>query len=291
MATITITNNELPLQAGEVRAFPNHRVRVKRRWADTWSDAPYLECLRFSECAAPSVPSALFRYQAGNVQWFGASSFAALPLMDLDEWFVRVELLGEKDADAASKPGNADPQPVVMARVFVVTRSGVDHGGTDTTAVTGGAAPDDQTITAYGLEHLLDLCPIYGAVIRRSGLSALVDTPVAFNERYQRGVRDTGNRSSTQISTGPGTSSYVLDASDGDPWTAHQMVKFWLGFDARDDITWSLTGQSAALNNLILPRLEQEGMTVKQALDAAIRPEYGFGWRLKHKDQHADGET
>src|SRR3954462_12197876 len=79
--------------AGSIRPRTRFRVSKKRQWSDAWEVVPYLEVVEFTDCAAPSMPSATFRYVFGKIRREDTTSFTFYNALELRDWYVKVDQL------------------------------------------------------------------------------------------------------------------------------------------------------------------------------------------------------
>jgi hypothetical protein len=294
-----------PLASGDVRAWTHHRVLLRRGWADPWTPVDYLECLGFSESAAPSIPTATLRYRSGRIKREDQDEFAATTPKLFNDWFVRVELLARKsateDGDLAGQggnqlPGNADGAAAPL-HVWhgVIVDNAVAMGGS------GHGRMSDQTLTALGLEYLLDLRTIRGSFVYDGGEPARaagqelreLDTTIPFNERLVRGLSEIGNRTADKLELDDEHQSHAFDGSAGaSAWTILDAVEYLLTFFGPSEPEFVLGGQADALGDIVLPRFDLAGRTVHEALVELINPRRGFAWCVECADQtDDDGNT
>jgi len=272
------------LASGEVRRWQHHRVLIRRTWSAPWVAVDYLECVGFTECVAPSIPVAQFRFATGTIRREDQDDFAATTPKYFNDWFVRIEVIRDdgSEPELGQQPGNApgDREPLLVWIGIIV----------DNSIAVGGAAYGayaDQTLTAFGLEYLLELKTVRGSYILGGASSALqeIDTTLVFNERLVRGLSEIGNRTESAIDLDADHSSHLFDGSDSAAqWTLRDAVEYLLTFFGPAEPEFTLGGQSDALAEIIIPRTDVTGRSLHEALNELINPRRGFGWRIATAD-------
>lgn len=227
---------------------------VKAAWADSWEYAPYLEPIRATEATAPQMGSAMFRYAYGTIQQHG-EGFRVFTPTELNRRYVAIY-------------GHTAYASALMW-VGVIEHEGFDVH--DKSATTGDAS-GDQVISAWGLEYLFDRRPIEGAVIE--GGTTTIDRSPTFNKRYDRGLSDQGNRS-----TSVGAGGVYTFSVDGEEWTHLDIVEYVLANYAWESIPLYLAGQWEVLDDIVTT-IRIEGLTAFEALNQLINRKRGLGWRI-----------
>lgn len=269
----------MPLTPGQKTAWPfPQRVKVAPSWDSPWQVIDYLHCLEFIDTAAPAVPSASLIYHAGYIKREDQPTKQNYPPLNLSGWFVRIEVLDPATLES-------DTPTIKLQWTGIIQGASLVHHGPGPNDE--NEAPVDQRFSAYGLEHFLDLQSIRGSYVREpvSG----VDTPVfvsrmlSFNDRITWAFSKVGNRSNAELAIDGGGTAHVFDGSidGGSDWSVLNAVKYLIGFFAPDNMLLDLAGQYAALDDILLPKMDLQGLTLKQALDHLINPRQGFGWCLR----------
>jgi hypothetical protein len=304
MATVQPPTTPIEFAAGSVRKWSRHRVKVKRVWDATWIYVDHLEALNCTECVAPTVASASLVYHAGDVKREGSDVSLIYPLLNYNGWYVAIEMLSSDRPAGADEPGNDATTQTVQLWTGVILHNETSLGGGAAPASDeddpNAIAPSDQSLTAYGLEALLDLTPIWGTLVVGAGEddpgdASVIEKIIPFNARLAMGLEEIGNRSADKYeydeddnivlasdATAPGT-FYVFDGGpDAADWTLLDAVEYVVNALGPVEPVFSLAGQFADLDGTILPRFDLSGLSVKQALDEMINPRRGFGWCIRY---------
>jgi hypothetical protein len=316
MATAQPTpdDSDSVVTAGAVFKQLRHRVKVKPAWTSAWQSADYLECLSFSEACAPTIPHAAFVYHAGRIKREDSNSFEDAPIIDLGNWFVRVELLSDERQAGPDEPDNETVVEVLHQWTGIFQQQNYLIGGLPS----GGApAPIDVQLIAQGLEQVLDMQPIRQAIIKKpqlndynTSVADVIPSTIPFNDRLAFGLSEVGNRSAGRyrwsFNTGTATwellpettanpdSFYVFDGTDtATTWSVYDAAEYLIKGIAPHQPRFVLTGQVDQLRNLLLPRFDPAGMTVKEALDQLISLRHGLcrSMRLPVAPAPVEGET
>lgn len=194
---------------------PRYTVQMRVNWWDEWQTVNYLTPVRWFDSVSPNMPTAYLTWDAGKMLRAErpagvAAEFVAhgfLPdaadaahafLADrLDGRFVRICSLAPP-----SRPGL--PGEEVQLWIGVVVSDGQERFGYEDFSGTDEAILARQTITCYGLAHLLNIDPILRAyVVNREMLSGddaghvsvpaedairLVEWAPDFNKSYGHGL-------------------------------------------------------------------------------------------------------
>jgi hypothetical protein len=280
MANLQLDASQVPTVYGRTQL----RVVVKKTWADAWKPAHYLQSLSHTVCAAPSLPVARFRYEAGRIKREDKNAFVTYTPLELLDWFIRIEVVQSGwETEPLDKP-----LPVWTGIVAADARA---PGGTDS-----GNNLLDQTLTAYGMEYLLDRREINSAFV----LDEAAETPAAyeidrclvFNERYIRGFDEKGNRSLERLPASEEESDavgpYVFDRfrSTGGTqlWNIRDILDYLLHYYAPASVRFMLRGPDdvlACLARIIPGPISVAGKTLRHVLDDLIDRQSGLGWRVR----------
>jgi len=237
-------------------------VQVRQTWGSTWQPSSYLVPVSAIDCSAPTIPRAEFRFAYGNIKREDTAVFAIESPLDLVDWFVRILI-------------HTDGKDSVTLWHGVLTD---DSDGMLGVAADGNPS-GDQAMIAYGLEHLLDLDSISGAMVRTAGGSELeIGRLLPFNQRRAHAAGEIGNRTETV----GGDGVYVF-GDDGEVWDHSQVAEYLLEYHSPSAFTLSLSGQAASLTAL-RSVLDLDGKTLYQALNTVINRRQGFGWYLSVDD-------
>jgi len=274
---------------------PQYRVSVRRLWTDPWQAARYLEPLAATSCAAPQKSTAVFRWRVGRIKYEDRNAFQSWPVRDLKDWFVRIELLPQPAGGSSLNPQSSPADLWIGRFADEDLRQDGNEGGTGASPLTVARA--DQLLTAIGIEHELDRTPIRGAWVTNDGETVVqVDTPVVFNEQFDgpSGLSDLGNRSLLELDHPEESErkAFVFaghkgEDEQGNPqstatlWSVGDIVRHLLAFHAPPEFAFTLSGQSAALDAIVMPRVDLAGRTVWQALNYLIDRRRGLGWCLR----------
>ncbi|HEX8913191.1 MAG TPA: hypothetical protein VF796_12600 [Humisphaera sp.] len=251
--------------------LPRQTVRVYTRagWADPWRLAPYLYADTADACVAPSIPSCRLRYHGGRIKREDDDRFRTYPRAGdpgppFVGRFVRVDVT----------TAGLQPATLFVGRITSeeLTTLGESRGPTR-----------DYELAAVGLAKELERATVGSAVVWNGGADdRRIGTPLVFNERFQRGWREVGNRTKSRVTDGF-RRSYQFggrDPADGSThaWRVRDIAEYLLFWHAPDDMRWALTGQVEALDALEPPRVETAGRTVWDLLNQVIDRRRGVGF-------------
>ena len=296
MATATVTGTD---ESTRTR-FARRRYIVQTRAAWTgdgddaeWTEAKYAEPLSFDHAAAPTMPTARLQFRFGSIVREGAVAFATETALAVRGRFVRIVQLGEAvDADT----GEPKTTQTAVWRGIIAAEDTMILPVDD-----GDPAAGDLTMTAYGLQHMLDGVVPKGAFAHNgqaggdSQVVQLHDMP-AINQLPGFGQTVAGNRSSATYNTtanpdtgDPDTNAptYVYSGFDRDAWTARQFIDYLLANHGPGTVTFKLAGQTDALDQMTVPVEQINGMSVYQIINRLIDRRRGIGWTLRFdKDEN-----
>jgi hypothetical protein len=235
------------------------------------------------QCAAPTMPKASFRWRSGRIKREDKTDFEDVDYTEFADKYVQVVFIPDAPSDPTQTSADADP---VVAWTGVFRDNQADLFGDDI------VASADQNLVAYGLEELLARTVIRAAMIEdpNDDTSAIeIDIPLIFNERYELGNNEIGNRSDDQFDFNADNpdddaeiNAYVFSKSNK-VWTVKDIVEYLLA-DAPTAVTFTLGGQADVLKNYILPRVDVSHMTTFAALNKLIDRRRGLGWTLRSAD-------
>ncbi|MBL4701964.1 MAG: hypothetical protein JKX85_11970, partial [Phycisphaeraceae bacterium] len=282
----------LPQTPQEPTVLPRQylMVQIKKKWADPWQTVKYLSLAGLVDEVAPAVSHATFVWHWGNIKFEDSAIFEVTSPQDIANWFIRVGLVVESDA-LSLVPTSL---PVFVG---VITPSTHELLGDGTTAT--GA---EQTLTAFGLLHLLDQVVIDQSwVLPFAGPTPIaIDRLLDINEKVGGGYSATiGNRSAAKYVGPYGESlgeSYVF-SDDGLPWTLGDYLEYLQvyyppGSPEHGDIDMVLSGQTDSLQSIVLPQQAQRWRSFKEALDDLIISNRGLGYVVRLTDvTNSDGDV
>jgi len=264
-----------PNAAALITDYHHYRVEVKQYWATNpqgeasqWAALDYLEVKQVTQAVAPSMPTARCVWRAGQIKRTDRTDFPNVRIGDFAGWYMRIVLV-------AMQKGHEE-------QTIFVGRFGSDDrmlGGSDT----GSYA--DQELTVYGLASDLDRNAIRKSWVNTNSGYAEVDTDIAFNERYERGFSEVGNKSYSAYVVN-GQSVFVFDGSGSDAttpalvWTAKEMIEHLLAFHGPEGMPIKLAGQVDALSVIDVQRVSIYGQTLWSALNEIIDRKRGLGFYL-----------
>lgn len=281
--------------------FPLSRVALGPALASL-TIVPYLEAEYAEDTVAPSVSTATLLLRCGEVMRENSSVY---------EVQVPLAFVGQKKFMGIDSVGIPGQQTFV--RIDTVTTNGDDPGkwlplwygvipvdertvhGDQTTLtkkppVKPPVASLDQTFRAYGLESLFDYVTIDTAWASDGYVEGSPETayqiqyvPI-FNERYERGVQEIGNRSKDQVNVGAGPDATYVFSGDNSLWNALDVLQYLVRRFAPPGIKWAIDGQTLALSLITPIRLDLEGLTLRQAIDQLVDRSQGLGWCIRVND-------
>lgn len=250
----------------------HYLIQIKSKWTDDWETINYLEALSAIDCAAPGMPKATFRYLAGYIKREDKTSFFDGAPPDLtDNCFVMIQII-------AGQGQGGDPYTLWVGRFGEVS--------TEFFGVENSANYQDQTITAYGLQHDLDRASVRGSFITNdASTNQQITIDLIFNERYVRGFREIGNRSAA-MQTVNGKQTYVFaNAVDGNgasyPWSVLDILNYLIACHTPASIPFTIGGQTDALATLIFPHVTVGRQSLLQLIDELVDRRRGLGWSLR----------
>ena len=245
MGIVSITGDSLDVVSDFVRPY----VQIKWAWADSWQTVSYLEALTATQETSPGTPSATLLYRYGSIKREDKTTFEQYDPLDIVGAYVRIR--------------------AVMSGTHTTLWVGV---ATDETFYMHGADTDpqgDQTITCYGLEHILDRVAIRGAYTD----SGWIGWCPPFNRPDSCGGGEIlGNCSGEKSGN-----SYVF-SRDAHAWTNYDICEYLL--EKYCELPVYLDGQADVLDELY-GVYYFENLTIRQALDKLIERRRGLGWYIE----------
>src|SRR4051812_11899583 len=115
-----------PITSGTVKQRQRVKVSVKQDWTGSWQEAAYIEAIVATDCVAPSMPQARFRWRLGTMIREGETTYADAPPIDLRDWFVKIELIG-----AAPRALSRNPTRTSLLWIGRFTEQDLDLAGED----------------------------------------------------------------------------------------------------------------------------------------------------------------
>ncbi len=245
MAQISITGQELDT----VTNWTNTFVQIKDNWGSNWRTVSYLEAISATITVSPNMPSAKLLYRYGEIKREDQTIFRQYDPLSITNSYVRIMGIYSDGS--------------VPLWVGIITDDSFEMQG----AI---ADPQgDQTITTYGLEHLLDRVAIVGAYTDEGQ----IDWSPVFNEPEWFGGKLQGNRSTAFDDDG---GSYLF-SRDREKWNNVQIIEYLLA--SYVGLPIQITGQYEILEQLY-GSYYFEGLTIKQAIDKLVDRRRGIGWFL-----------
>jgi len=243
--------------ASTVRERQPVAVYTRVSWEDDWTFMPYLVPLSATDCAAPSMPTARFRYDYGTIKRVDASDFVVNdPVWPVGQ-YVQIRLLTP-----------AGPE---------VLWTGIITDPEDAPQGYGSSNPEGTAyFTAWGLGHILDQVTLRDARALINGSVQTLGVVPEFNRRSTFGPSSIGNRSTSKSGDG----AYVFSA-DGEVWTNSEIIEYLLAYhQPSTELTFFLDGQTDALDELrMVHRLG--GLSLWQCIDHLIPRQRGLVWSIR----------
>lgn len=238
--------------AGSIGSTKFLTVETAATW-NGWARTSYIVPVHGSLAAAPSIGTATFRFNFGQIKREDSSGFAQENALDLLGQYIRVLRVGAEGSG-------------VLWTGSIDVESFKPHGG--------AAGAGIQEFNAFEVGHELDRDAILGCKAENSfgGVTDIDWVPPA-NERYERGVREFGNRSASAHSDG----AYYF-SSDGAAWTNLDLAEMILKrYTPAGGPTFVLGGQKDALAQL-KGVVQIAGRTPWNVLNQLISRRRGLGF-------------
>ena len=256
-----------------------HTVSVRQHWKDAWTVTPYLYADSFTRCMAPAMSSAQFSYRYGDILRPDLEAFDYYAPQDLLNWYVKIELQ-QGGGDAITWYG------------VVIDNQKVPQGA-NRTDDNAPAQAGDQSLTAVGLEYLLEREPILTSVVEYQSGEKIVNRALTFNpiRHLGSGFKDRAyeaNRSKNLGSKDAYIFAETLRSGYSDPWTALDVVAYLLEYQTPKDgngvsiINWTIEDVEAisGLEYEVRDLRVSEKDTVFKLLNRLISRQRGMGWSL-----------
>lgn len=247
------------LSYNQLRTTGNQYVYLKDRWEDSWTLYPHLHCTSAVWSLAPTIPTATCVFDYGNVSQIGVKSFEPITKLNCLGAFIKIVLETDKAAGQSNTWWGV-----------------VCHVEDEQMGIVLGSSTGRQTITAYGLEKLLDTEYISESWVDNGEFRPrVIQLPVTFN----RGGRPNKN---TVIKKGDFASSYVFDSSNHaqvtpEFWSTYDIVKYLLTWVPPKESFLTRTpripfqlSRSWLLMQHDKPEIQQEGHTIASLLSRLI---------------------
>lgn len=224
----------------------NHRVYVKRAWADAWTYVPWLFCDQATWCCAPSIPTAILDWDVGFMNRQGRLQPAWYQPLSLGRYYVKIvanahsgiENPGPVDPSVTIKPTlDAVPATIKWWGSFEVSQEMQEGAKVDAGVV---LKTGHQKLTAFGLAQELARTQLDGHWWSPSGSPATnfySSHPGTFNEKDAQG-RISGNHNFAG-----GNFSDVVQVDD-EFWTTRRAVEYLLQYHSP-----RVTAAASILNN------------------------------------------
>ncbi len=252
--------------------IPQLFVEVKEKWGDNWraSEVANVVPVRFDKALSPAMPTALFRWDYGQLDDGDGTWHDDFPLGNYANWYVRICRPPERLTDEEETP-----QPVPVWHGVITGDADLVGGASDEV---GAPASGTQLLVARGLECLLQRAAIDGSYVLSGGSAEKIDATLPFNFRTSRGNSVAGNRSAIKYAGPGGMQAYIFDSA-GEVWTGQDIVEYLLAFFAPSILgITSISGQYANLAQMT--RAVACPRNVRAGLNAIISRSRGHGWRV-----------
>ena len=272
MATRTVTFD----RPSSVMSAPAHRVYVRAKWSEAWTEVKYLWCERALWSAAPGISQAelSWRYGYGRRQF--ETEFGIVALKD-DQFrvFVKIEI------DVETLAGVAGPlvwygtwEAQADRQLGLINRANAD--GTNQWIDSGR-----QTILCYGLELALARWPITkGAWLDPKNVLRETERGLTFNKDGK------GNRSATQYHGVYLFSKFGEDKTNKTFWSTQDIFMHLMAIhvpvNRLGTSDWKLDIASAkSLPNWDKPEIPTDNRTLFDVLNTLLPAERLLSWRVQ----------
>ncbi len=237
-------------------------VHVRRQWSDPWVIAPQLEVDSFVQAISPAMPAARLSWNYGSID-DGAGEYVEYypKLAELANWYVSI-----------CKP-DADLTPLWHGIILAGSQR---PGHVEIGATPGGG----ETPNAHGLEVLLGRSGVFGSFVAVETSADIINSVLPFNLFDAQSNKLIGNRSTDKIGLSTARKSYIFSDTDGEIWTAKDVVEYMLGWwspafigeGSLGGLTENLDKVTAAFGTF---------KTVLECLNTLINRSRGHGWRIE----------
>jgi hypothetical protein len=259
MPLLQLDNGVGALAAGDIIVQAKFCVQIKATWAGAWVNEPYIEPLNATDCVAPGIGVARFKFSYGYQTREDRPAWAQEYDKELRDYYIRVLKITE-DGVNVKWTGIVDAETLVAG---------------------GGANPSGREwFEALGLVHLLDRDAI-DTVLAKDGSGAIVEIDAAYacNRRglrtheFARVPAPLGNRSSAKHTDG----AYVFSA-DADLWSARDAAEMVLiRYAPAGGPAFTLAGAVEVLAQF-KSIVELKNRTPWNVLNDLISPKRGLGF-------------
>ena len=255
-----------------------HTVYTRALWNADWTARPYLYAETLSFSVSPEIPQARLSYRTGEILQPDELAYASFGQLDLAGHYVKIAI------DQQQIEGE-DPVPTRDWHGIVV-ESEHDRQGHELPAqnVTGR-----QTITAAGLEFLLERQIVDTSVVRQTELT---EERIARGIGFNLGPGDNGShrfQGNLSASLAPGGTPVFAERLTGEDvltWTGYEILFYLLKYHSPRDfmgtakIDWWVGGQYDNLKSYE-PAIHVHGLSVRAILNRLIDRRRALGWRLQ----------
>jgi hypothetical protein len=247
---------------------PVYQVHTKSTWAGDWTLVTNVRPLQSLWSAhgggsSSSISNATFLFEVGDIARYG-NAFAYEAPQDILDDYARI---------SAVHPDNS------------VERLWYGQVVSDEISQTSvGQIEGPQTITAYGLEYLLERRTIRVMAARAKNLEFPIGYCPDFNRRSKKGgLQLSGIDSSTQLIGNRASAApagvYAFSFEDDDVWTAWQAWQSAMSTNKPDGITWTTPQADRQYLEAIIEVWDNvDGTTLKSFLDRICSKRRGLGW-------------
>lgn len=270
-----------------------HRVYTRTRWGDPWVVSPWLYCTQVKFAANPALPEAELIYEFGQILRPGASRFEEFQPEELAGQWVKIEIDQEQDAN-----GGARVSIHWFGRIYEQT---IDRTG-ELTAPIDSSNVTSKTGKIYfrclGLEAELLRSYVERSMVETTTGEQQIGRAIGFNRaqgfKSESHFAIRGNATKT-YSGAKSTKLFCKDMTQGDVWTAQDMLEYLFAyFTPRDvagnaTIPWELDEDSQlSFLSWHTPPLDVHGQTLKEILDTLIDRRRLVGYRVKVDPEGGD---
>lgn len=262
---------------------------TKTRWDDLWSFNRYLQPVNATEAMLPGQSKATFTYDYGEIKREDRSLFETYNTnRNIEDQYVAIMAVP------------ADRAPYTLWVGIIPHQQMEIHN----TRVAGGVAIPSgvQTVTAYGMQYILDRRSIEGAIVAglydKDGLGT-VSTPItightpSFNVSNRQSRIIGGNRSISKMLLDDGNATYGFgDLNEASFWSIRDIIEYLLFWsDNRNGqepsfVSAGHTGMQSYLESTIKV-VRHAGRSVLSIINGLIDRKRGMGavLRFSHGSQ------
>mgnify|MGYP001613546718 CR=1 FL=1 len=240
------------------------RVQPGSGWANAWSYVPFL---RFQYCRdglGPNMPKAGFVFDFGLQKREHTKNFFTELPQSLAGYYVQI-LLQTEGYPAYPAWHGTFPEDLVRLDSDIRLEG-------------------QQSLTAYGLAHLLDLQPIDRSYCEQDGAVVESRRLLKFNERSDWGTQLVGNRSNGKhnvAGTSPVVKTYVFSGkANRTTWSNRDIAEYLLYRFPPKGLTLPLIGLAAAADSLKDVHDPAKWKSTWSALDDLFSRRKGLSYQL-----------